>query len=144
MKLCDEFPDGQSRLISFGVMNLTHYQSLEKPEQLRTGQWYDLKIQLDAIGYKYLHGHKLVLNIACAYWPMIWTPRRCTNLSLRGGCLSLPILQDVSKYSDEGCLYHKPQYGPPLDVEQIQPDFYGRSLTYGLSDMKKSIKIKGK
>ena len=39
VKLCDEFPDGQTRLISFGVMNLTHYKSDEKPEQLRTGNW---------------------------------------------------------------------------------------------------------
>ena len=39
VKLCDEFPDGQTRLISFGVMNLTHYKSSEKPEQLRTGNW---------------------------------------------------------------------------------------------------------
>ena len=39
VKLCDEFPDGQTRLISFGVLNLTHYKSDEKPEQLRTGNW---------------------------------------------------------------------------------------------------------
>ena len=132
VKLCDEFPDGQTRLISFGVMNLTHYKSHEKPEQLRTGTWYDLRIQLDALGYEMLQGHKIVLHICCSYWPMIWTPRRETSLRIRGAHLSLPILQDLPEASPD-ILCSEPYFGPALDVEEIEKSSYSRWLNYGLS-----------
>lgn len=142
VKLCDEFPDGQTRLICFGLMNLCHYKSQEKPEQLRTGSWYDLKIQLDAIGYKMLHGHKLVINLTCAYWPMIWTPRRCTNMSLRNGHLSLPIVQNLNIASQP--FNEEPKYGPSLEIEQKEQSSYERQLIFGLSNKTKMIQITDK
>ena len=39
-KLCDVFPDGKSRLLSYGVINLNHYKSDQKPEELVQGQRY--------------------------------------------------------------------------------------------------------
>ena len=37
-KLCDVFPDGSSRLISFGVANLNHFRSSENPEMIMPGK----------------------------------------------------------------------------------------------------------
>jgi predicted acyl esterase len=37
-KFCDVFPDGKSRLISYGVINLNHHKSNETPEELVEGQ----------------------------------------------------------------------------------------------------------
>ena len=133
VKLCDEFPDGQTRLISFGVMNLTHYKSHETPEQLRTGQWYDLTIQLDALGYQMLQGHKMVIHICDSYWPMIWTPRRKTCISIRSAHLSLPIVQNLENCNASDTLLPKPFLGPALDVDHLQESLYKRNLKYGLS-----------
>jgi predicted acyl esterase len=44
-KLCDVFPDGRSRLLSFGVINLNHYKSNQEPEQLDLEKrWLSLEI----------------------------------------------------------------------------------------------------
>ncbi len=133
VKLCDEFPDGQTRLLSFGVINLTHHKSDSQPEQLRTGHWYDLSLKLDAIGYKMLQGHKITLHITTSYWPMIWTPRRATYMKIRKAHLSLPVLQDSTKYLDTS-LIQGPVYGPALDIKELEPAQYDRKLIYGLSD----------
>ena len=37
-KFCDVFPDGRTRLISYGVANLCHHKSSEQPEPLVPGQ----------------------------------------------------------------------------------------------------------
>jgi predicted acyl esterase len=134
VKMCDEFPDGQTRLLSFGVMNLTQYKSNGKPEQLRTGSWYDVTIKLDAIGYKMLHGHKMSVHISTSYWPMIWTPRRCTSLNIRQAHLSIPIIQDLDSCKDTS-LYSEPCYGPALKMDILEPASYDRTLMYGLSDL---------
>ncbi len=39
-KLCDVFPDGKSRLLSYGVINLNHYKSDQTPEELVCGKRY--------------------------------------------------------------------------------------------------------
>lgn len=137
MKLCDEFPDGQTRLISFGAKNLTHAHLLEKPRQLRTGTWFDTTIQLDALGYRMLHGHKIVMHVTCSYWPMIWTPRRCTNMAIRAAHLSLPILENLGSCTDRSILCTKPHLGPPLKVDQLLEPSYNRRLIWGLSSSKK-------
>ena len=94
---------------------------------------YDLTIPLDAIGYKMLHGHKIVINVCCAYWPMIWTPRRCTNISIKSGKLTLPVIQDIDKFKTPDLLASEPKYGPALDMEVLRESSYKRDLIYGLS-----------
>ena len=64
---------------------------------------YDASVEIDAIGYRMLQGHRIVLNISCSYWPMIWTPRRCTNISFRKAHLSLPIIHNLEKAEDTVC-----------------------------------------
>ena len=64
---------------------------------------YDASVEIDAIGYRMLQGHRIVLNISCSYWPMIWTPRRCTNISFRKAHLSLPIIHNLEEAEDTVC-----------------------------------------
>ena len=98
---------------------------------------YDLKVKLDALGYKMLHGHKIVINVCCSYWPMIWTPRRCTNMAIKGGHLSLPIIQDLTKFRNPDILFQVPKFGPKLDMDILSEASYQRDLIYGLSDKTK-------
>ena len=124
-------------------MNLCHHKSSIKPEQLRTGSWYNLKIQLDGLGYKMLEGHKIVINICSSYWPMIWTPRRCTDLSIRQAHLSLPMMQDLAQSCKVSAdiLHALPRFGPRLLVQEKEQSHYKRHFTFGLSEEKKSLKI---
>lgn len=92
VRICDVHPDGQSTLITYGVLNLTHRNSNENPEELTPGKTYQVQIPLHHIAYKLPKDHRLRLSISNAYWPLIWpSPFNNTlNLELSGCKLSLP------------------------------------------------------
>ena len=48
LKMCDVFPNGSCRLITNGVLNLSHIASNENPKPLRKNTFYTCTILLDA------------------------------------------------------------------------------------------------
>ncbi len=49
------------------------------------GQVYEVRVQLNATGYRFLPGHRIRLSIASAYWPAIWpSPYLADNALHRG------------------------------------------------------------
>lgn len=91
-RLCDAHPTGESTLVTYGVLNLTHRESHENPEALVPGKAYHVDLALNHIAYRLPKGHQLRLSISNAYWPLIWpSPFNDTiNLELSGCHLSLP------------------------------------------------------
>jgi putative CocE/NonD family hydrolase len=92
VRLCDVHPTGESTLVTYGVLNLTHRDSNESPEALVPGKTYNIMVPLNHIAYRLPKGHRLRLAISNAYWPLIWpSPFKDTlKLELVGSHLSLP------------------------------------------------------
>ena len=51
VRLCDLWPDGSSTLITRGLLNLTHRDGHEEPEELKVGERYLVEVKLNSIGY---------------------------------------------------------------------------------------------
>ena len=66
-RLCDVHPTGESTLITYGVLNLTHRKSNESPESLIPGEKYEVELALNHIAYQLPPGHRLRLSISNAY-----------------------------------------------------------------------------
>ena len=92
VRLCDLHPTGESTLVTYGVLNLTHRESHETPEALVPGLAYPVEVALNHIAYRLPAGHQLRLSISNAYWPLIWpSPFKDTlQLELSSCHLSLP------------------------------------------------------
>ena len=71
-RLCDVAPDGSSRRISYGVINLTHRDSHSEPSALNPGTFYTVRLKLNACGYAIAPGHVVRLALSSAYWPLLW------------------------------------------------------------------------
>lgn len=85
VRLTDVAPDGTSALVSTGILNLTHREGHHHPKPLLPGEVYEIRVQLKAIGYRFLAGQRLRLSVSSAYWPVIWpSPYRTTNHLHRG------------------------------------------------------------
>ena len=65
-------PDGKSERITYGMLNLTHRDSHEKPTPLKPGQFYDAAIELNEIAATIPAGHRLRVAISTSYWPIVW------------------------------------------------------------------------
>ncbi|AQQ54798.1 CocE/NonD family hydrolase [Planococcus lenghuensis] len=72
VRLSDLAPEGTSKLITWGQLNLTHRKSHEHPEDVPVNEEFEVEIELDAIAYRLPKGHKLQVSIAPTYWPHMW------------------------------------------------------------------------
>lgn len=93
--LVDEAPGGAQTLISRGFCNLTHRNSDTAPEPVVPGEEMALHLPLHATAYRLPRGHRLMVQIASAYWPILWPAPEPVTLTLRPGAsaLSLPLRQ---------------------------------------------------
>lgn len=71
-RLCDVAANDSSCRVTFGVLNLCHYLSHERPVELRAGQRYRARIELRHCGHRFVAGHRLRLAVSTAYWPTVW------------------------------------------------------------------------
>ncbi len=91
VRLCEVQRDGASTRITYGVLNLTHHQSRERPTPLTPGEPVEVRVELDHIAWRVAAGSRLRVAISSAYWPLIWpSPQRCALTLLRGS-VDLPI-----------------------------------------------------
>jgi predicted acyl esterase len=91
VRLCDVHPSGESLRVSYGVLNLTHRDGHEKPEPLKVGERYRVRIQLNDAGSVFPISHRIRLALSTAYWPMIWPSPEMATLMIFGGTLELPV-----------------------------------------------------
>ena len=93
VQLVDEAPDGGQTLITRGFANLTHRNNDTDPEAVVPGEVMDITVPLHGIGYRIKAGHRLVVQIASNYWPILWPSPKPVTLTLTPGqsALSLPV-----------------------------------------------------
>lgn len=95
-RLVDIHPDGTATRVSFGLLNLAHRAGNAEPQPLVPGETVEVKLALDACGYRFAPGHRIRLALSSAYWPMVLPPPQDATLVLDVASieLSLPLLGD--------------------------------------------------
>jgi len=91
-RLCDVAPDGRSRRVSYGVLNLAHRDSHAEPSAMTPGRFYLIRLKLNDCGFAFAPGHRIRLAISTAYWPLIWPASELATLTIKlPGKLTLPV-----------------------------------------------------
>jgi len=91
VQLVDEAPDGAQALITRGFCNLTHRLDDTAPTPVVPGEAMAVTVPLHGIGYTVLPGHRLVVQVASAYWPILWPAPEAVTLTLSPGTSSLHL-----------------------------------------------------
>ncbi|MEM7318388.1 MAG: CocE/NonD family hydrolase [Pseudomonadota bacterium] len=89
--LIDEAPDGAQNLITRGFANLTHRHSDTEPTPVNHGEEMDITVPFHGVGYRLAAGHRLVVQIGSAYWPILWPAPEPVTLTLAAGTSSLRL-----------------------------------------------------
>ncbi len=86
-------PDGVSRRVTYGVLNLCHRDSHEFPAPLVPGKRYRVRLQLRDIAHVFKRGSRLRLSLSTTSWPMIWPSPEAVHLTLFTGVstFELPV-----------------------------------------------------
>ena len=129
-RLCDVAPDGTSRLISRGVLNLTHRHGHLDPSPLEPGRFVDIDLRLDAVAWSMPAGHRFRLAISPSYWPTIWpAPELVTLRLLTGPCCRLVLPRRAPRPEDDRLAPFGPAEGTPrIAREMLRPAARTRRL----------------
>lgn len=92
VRLCDVAPEGDTRLVSWGLLNLTHRNSHADPEPLLPGRQYSVTVQLNVAAHRLAPGHRWRLAVSPTYWPHAWPSPVPVKLTLHTGPASRLIL----------------------------------------------------
>lgn len=101
VRLCDIAPGGAATRVAWGMLNLAHRESDERPEPLEPGKFYDVSLQLGAVGYELQPGHRWQIDLSPTYWPHAWPSPRSATLTFALGSHSfvdLPVREGGHAY----------------------------------------------
>ncbi|WP_291320680.1 CocE/NonD family hydrolase [Desulfonatronospira sp.] len=98
VRLSDIGEDGRGTRVTFGLLNLTHRNSHESPEELEPDQKYLVRVPMNFIAQSFPAGHRIRLSVSTSYWPVAWPSPEPVKLSLYPGSsrLILPIREPSS------------------------------------------------
>ncbi len=120
VRLCDIAPNGQSTLVTRGLLNLTHRESHEQPTPLDPGRRYEARVRLNAIAHSFPAGHRLRLAVSPTYWPWAWPSPEPVTLSLFTGSSRLELPVRPPRPDAQGLApFQTPEGSAPIEVDEI-------------------------
>ncbi|AQT68221.1 Cocaine esterase [Anaerohalosphaera lusitana] len=123
-RLSDVAPDGKTTRITYGILNLTHRESHEKPEKLLPGQKYRVQVQLNDIAQIFPAGHKIRLSISSSYWPLAWPSPEPAMLNIYSGESEFKLPTRKRRDIDQKIHFDRPEAGPPTNKEVIEGEHH--------------------
>jgi len=87
-------PDGTVERLTYGLLNLAHRDSHEKPAPLKPGQYYDVTVELNEIAQTVPAGHRLRVSVSTSYWPIAWPSPEATTVTIdpAKSSIEIPVL----------------------------------------------------
>jgi putative CocE/NonD family hydrolase len=135
VRLCDITPDGASRLVSWGLLNLTHRESHEQPAALEPGQVYQVTVRLNVAAHRLVPGHCWRVAISPTYWPHAWPSPEPVRLTLHtGGDCRLVLPTRPASRLDNALPDFGPAEGAPLlEYETLRTESSSRTVTHDVT-----------
>lgn len=95
-RITEVTPDGKSRYVTYGVLNLTHRDSHSDPALLEPGRFYDVTVPLAYAAHRFKIGSRVRIAISEALWPMLAPSPEPVTLTVKTGAssLALPVRLD--------------------------------------------------
>jgi hypothetical protein len=131
VRLTDVLPSGESSLISWGMLNLTHREGHDRVLPLVPGTRYDVTVPLLALGHRLEVGHRLRLGISPSYWPHAWPSPSPVTLTVFTDGASRASLPARTPRDDDAAL---PEFGTPRESTALDaeiPESSGRMRKRG-------------
>jgi hypothetical protein len=119
-RLCDVGPDGASRRITWGALNLTHRSGHETPEALPAGRPVTVRLPLNDCAHVVLPGQRLRLGLSTAYWPTLWPSPAAATLDIV--CTDARLLLPLRPLGDGAAEWTFPEAegAPPGDSLDVR------------------------
>jgi len=112
-RLCDVAPDGSVLRVTYGLLNLCHRQSHERPQALVPGRWERVRVPLNDIAHVYPAGHRVRVSLSTSYWPIAWPSPEPAVLGIRTGASTVDLPVRPASQHDA----RLPAFAPPMAAD---------------------------
>ncbi len=134
--------DGTVERITYGLLNLAHRESHEKPTPLKPKQFYDVAVELNEIAETVPAGSALRLAISSNYWPIAWPSPELATVTVdpSRSRIELPVLK-----SEKGLAkvkFSAPEKSPPAPLTISDPGAETRHLILDIESQRVNFTIK--
>ncbi|MEX1078339.1 MAG: CocE/NonD family hydrolase [Homoserinimonas sp.] len=144
VRLSDISPDGEATRVSYGVLNLNHYNGSDDPQPLDPDEKTTVTVQLNGMAQSFPAGHRLRLSVSTSYWPVVWPPPEPVRLTVypEGSTLVLPV-RPTALVDDESLVpvFGDPEGSPPLEVVKQRPGEHDWSVHRNMVDFTGSLRV---
>ncbi|MBK9608627.1 MAG: CocE/NonD family hydrolase [Betaproteobacteria bacterium] len=142
VRLCEVFPDGMSRRVTYGFVDLAHRDGDEAPAPVEPGKRIPIRLPLYPTGYAFKAGNRLRLAVSTSYWPIIWPVRRIATLSLFTGAANLelperPRRSEDANVRDLGTM----TVGPGVPLTVLRKPAVRHTITHDVATGETSLSI---
>ncbi len=82
IRICEVTPTGQSWLVTYGLLNLTHRDGHGHPVALESGRAYYVEIPLNFTAHRFPPGSRIRAAVSGGLWPLVWSSPTTAPLTL--------------------------------------------------------------
>ena len=129
VRLTDVAPDGTSRRVSYGMLNLSRRSGFDKTVPMVAGELADIVITLNDLAHRFAPGHRVRLAVSTTYWPMVWPSAHPVSLTLAAGAsrLTLPV-RPLSLDNEAEPVFDPVEMAPAARTSTIAPPDAARTI----------------
>lgn len=134
VRLNNVHPDGTVERVSYGLLNLAHWESHAKPSSLKRGVFYDVEVKLKGIAQTIPAGHRLRIAISTSYWPMVWPSPDPATLTIdpAGSNVNLPVLRSEKGF--KRVKFAPVEYASSLKITPTGPGNESREIIHSIDN----------
>lgn len=135
-------PDGSVERITYGLLNLSHRESHEKPSRLKPGRFYDVCVELNEIAQTVPAGCRLRLAVSTSYWPIAWPSPEPATITIDPARSAIHLPRLVSERGLAKVRFKPVEKATPAPVTVSDPGAETRHLILDIEKQRMNFTIK--
>ncbi|RPI47847.1 MAG: CocE/NonD family hydrolase [Betaproteobacteria bacterium] len=130
---------GESRRVTYGVLNLCHRNGSERPVAMQPGHRYLVKVPLDHAAQRFPRGSRLRVALSTAYWPLVLPSPEPVRLTLFAGVSSVTVPIRTPRDDDAALRPFSAPYVPPVAVAAVSGQPGSRQVEWDVGGKRQVI-----
>ncbi|MGE3877346.1 MAG: CocE/NonD family hydrolase, partial [Parvibaculaceae bacterium] len=141
-RLCDVYPDGTSALMTYGVLNLSHRDSHEFPEDCPVGKPFTIALKLNDFARIVPKGHRIRLSLATQHWFILWPQPTLATAAIASGVSTVRLPLRPQGPRDKAVTFEPAEISPPIAATAITPGGSTKTVEDDIATGFRTIRLK--
>ena len=142
VRLTEVEPTGESRRVSFAVLNLTHRNGDENPLAMECGKRTRVNVKLHDCAHRFHRGNRIRVAISTSYWPAFWPSPAPTTLTVIAGQSELELPRRAPRAGDEELRDFGPAFVPENSGKTVLTDAEPETKIYEWDVARETLTIR--